>query len=367
MVKSRVIGTLKASGFSVNELIRHYMILPMAVALLSALVGNILGYTVFKDVAAALYYNSYSLPTYVTLWNPGAFVKTTVVPAILMTIINWAVLSSKLRISPLNFMRGDLTPARKRKAFPLNTKIPILHRFRMRILFQNIPSYLVVVFGIFLGCFILLFGCAFHPMFEYYQEQIVSNMIAEYQYVLKSPEDTEDDEAEKYLMTSLQTTFEDRKAEDVSIYGLEPDSKYKKLDFSDENTVYISDGFSKKFKLDEGDTLTLAEKYDDGRYTFTVGGVVDYPAGNTLFLSLAHYRDLFETDEDAYTGYFSHKELDLDEENVAMVIVKDDLTKTSRQLIVSMGGMADVSFGAGLSPNRPPGTSEKCIVSFCLV
>ena len=64
-----VIGTLRASGYTRGELVRHYMAMPLLVTVISAAIGNILGYTVFKDVSAAMYYNSYSLPTYVTLWN----------------------------------------------------------------------------------------------------------------------------------------------------------------------------------------------------------------------------------------------------------------------------------------------------------
>ena len=45
-----VIGTLRASGYTKNELIRHYMTLPVIVTLVGALIGNILGYTAFKDV-----------------------------------------------------------------------------------------------------------------------------------------------------------------------------------------------------------------------------------------------------------------------------------------------------------------------------
>ena len=61
-----VIGTLRASGYTRRELIRHYMALPVLVTLVGALVGNILGYTVFKNVCAGMYYGSYSLPSYVT-------------------------------------------------------------------------------------------------------------------------------------------------------------------------------------------------------------------------------------------------------------------------------------------------------------
>ena len=87
-----VIGTLRAMGFTKGELIRHYMAMPLLVTLISALIGNILGYTWLKDVCADMYYNSYSLPTYITVWNAEAFVLTTVVPIIIMAVVTWAIL-----------------------------------------------------------------------------------------------------------------------------------------------------------------------------------------------------------------------------------------------------------------------------------
>ena len=81
--ESSAIGTLRASGYTKGELVRHYLSMPVIVTLLAAIVGNILGYTVFKNIVVSMYYNSYSLPTYYTIWNPDAFFKTTVVPVIL--------------------------------------------------------------------------------------------------------------------------------------------------------------------------------------------------------------------------------------------------------------------------------------------
>ena len=75
-----VIGTLRASGYTKGELIRHYMTLPVIITLFGALIGNILGYSVMKNVCASMYYGSYSLPTYVTIWNADAFWMTTLVP-----------------------------------------------------------------------------------------------------------------------------------------------------------------------------------------------------------------------------------------------------------------------------------------------
>ena len=138
-----VIGTLRASGYTRNELIRHYMTLPVIVTLVGAVIGNILGYTVFKDVCAGMYYGSYSLPTYVTVWNAEAFLLTTVVPVIIMFVVNYAVLHHKLKLSPLKFLRRDLSSRKQRYAVYLSPRMKIFSRFRLRVIFQNISNYLV--------------------------------------------------------------------------------------------------------------------------------------------------------------------------------------------------------------------------------
>lgn len=60
--EASTIGTLRASGYTRGELVRHYISMPVIVTLLAAIIGNILGYTVFKNVVVGMYYNSYSLP-----------------------------------------------------------------------------------------------------------------------------------------------------------------------------------------------------------------------------------------------------------------------------------------------------------------
>ena len=89
----------------------------MIVVLVSAIVGNILGYTCFKDFAVKAYYGSYSLPTYKTIWNADAFIKTTVVPLIILFVINLVMLVNKLSLSSLKFLRRDLKKRQKKKGF----------------------------------------------------------------------------------------------------------------------------------------------------------------------------------------------------------------------------------------------------------
>ena len=103
--ESAVIGTLRAQGYTRSEIIIHYMTLPVVITLISAAIGNLLGYTLMKDFCASMYYDSYSLPTYITKYNPEALFRTTVIPCLIMAAVTWFFLHRKLKLSPLRFFR----------------------------------------------------------------------------------------------------------------------------------------------------------------------------------------------------------------------------------------------------------------------
>lgn len=346
--ESCVIGTLRASGYTKGELIRHYLATPMLVVLVAALVGNILGYTCLKEFAVSAYYGSYSLPTYVTLWNADAFVKTTVIPLIILFLINLIMLINKLSLSPLKFLRRDLKKRQKKKAFKLNTKIGIIKRFRLRVVFQNIPNYITIFIGILFANVIIFYGLAMKPMLLHYQEVIENNMIAKYQYVLKAPVETETDGVEKYCAGSLKTVDDKLNEESVTVYGVKEDSKFVKTDLKD-GGVYISDGYSQKFKINTGDEVTMKESYGDKKYTFKVEGIYSEPSAIAVYMTDKDFIKTFDLEDGYFNGYFSNKEIkDIDDIYIATTITKDDMTKTSRQLIVSMGSMITAFAGAGI-------------------
>lgn len=212
--EASVIGTLRASGYTRGELLGHYISLPILVTLLAAVVGNILGYTVFKDICAGMYYGSYSLPTYETRWNAEAFFMTTVVPLVLMAVINLFLISRKLKLSPLKFLRHDLSRSNKKRAVRL-PGFKFFNRFRLRIILQNKSSYFTLFVGIVFANVLLLFGMMMSPLLSHYQEETVENMLADYQYILNVPEEVKEEDAntllgmlQKLLTPSLETANE---------------------------------------------------------------------------------------------------------------------------------------------------------------
>ena len=346
--EANVIGTLRASGYTKGELIRHYMAAPIIVLLVACIVGNILGYTAFKEFMADAYLGSYSFVSYTTVWNPEAFIYTTIIPLVLLSLINFIMLAHKLSLSPLKFLRRDLKRKQRKKAFKLNTKIGIMKRFRLRVVFQNIPGYITIFAGIFFSSVILLFCLLFNPLLDQLSEDTVNNMIAQHQYVLKAPVPTQNEKAEKYAVTALETTGKDF-TEEISVYGFIPSSRYFHEKLGGGKAV-ISNAYADKYSLEEGDKITLKDKYTEKEYEFTVGGVYTYPSTLAVFTGIDDFNEMFDKEEGSFTGYLCSEEIDdIDQKLVAAHITKDDLTKTSRQLKRSMGNMMTVFLAVGIA------------------
>lgn len=333
--EASVIGTLRASGYTKGELLIHYISLPVIVTFVASAVGNVLGYSVFKDIGAQLYYASYSLTKYVTYWNADAFVLTTVVPLIIMIVVNLLVVNSKLKLSPLRFLRHDLSRSKRKKA----VKLPhwkFMTRFKTRVILQNIPGYVVMLIGIYFAQVLLMFGLMLNPMLKHYQNDILDNMIADHQYVLDSQVETANNNAETYCVKTLRTTGDID--DEIMVYGIHSDSKYFPVKLND-GDVLVSDSYADKYEIVDGDKLKLKESYTDDTYDLKVTGSVVYPAALAVFVTEGDFREIFDKDEDYFTGYFSNDKLTDIEDHVVSEITKDDMIKVSRQLTKSMGGM----------------------------
>ena len=333
--EASVIGTLRASGYTKRELLIHYISLPVIVTFVASIVGNILGYTYFKDMGAQLYYDSYSLTKYETIWNADAFVLTTVIPLIIMLVVNLLVVNNKLKLSPLRFLRHDLSRSRRKKA----VKLPhwkFMTRFKTRVILQNIPGYVVMLIGIYFAQVLMMFGLMLNPLLEHYQDDVLDNMLAAHQYVLDSQVETSVDSAETYCVKTLKTTGDID--DEIMVYGIHEDSRYfpKKLKDGD---VLVSDGYADKYRLSDGDEIKLKENYGDDIYKFKLTGSVKYPSTLAIFMTEDDFRQTFGLDEGYFTGYFSDEELTDISDHVVSEITKDDLIKVSRQLKKSIGSM----------------------------
>lgn len=336
--ESTVIGTLRASGYTRAELFCHYISMPVIVTLAAALIGNILGYTYMKGVIANLYYSSYSLPKYKTLWNQQAFILTTVVPVILMLVVTGITLMRKLKYSPLQFIRRDLTKSKRQKAVKL-PHFSFFNRFRLRIILQNISGYLTLIFGVFVASTILLFGMMFVPLLNNVSRISRDHMVSKYQYMLKGDARTSNKDAEKFAVCTMNTYADGYNQEAVTVYGIFDDSRYIKMDLPRKGAV-ISSGMAEKYKLKNGDEFLLKEQYEDKLIKLQVRGILDSPTTIGVYLSHSYYEDIFDVDKEYYSAYFSNSKItDISDNKIFSCVTEKDMTKMADQLKVSMGDM----------------------------
>jgi putative ABC transport system permease protein len=347
-----IIGTLLASGYTKYELIRHYLTMSIAVTLASALVGNLIGYTIMPDFFKLMYYGSYSLPPMTIELNLEALLLTTVLPIAMMIGINFIALNRKLSISPLRFLRKELKQSKSRRAVKL-PHVSFFNRFRLRVIIQNKGSYITLFVGVFLASFILMFGLVITPMISHYVESIKQSAVSDYQYLLKGPVEPENPgNAEKMTCATLETYYRPAgKNIEVSFSGLRENSDYfTALPLTeDENGGYLSDGLAKKLGAKPGDTLAFVNPYTDQEYSVKVLGFIDYPGALTVFMNQQQLNALLERAPSYFNGYLSDQELKFTDKNsLATVITPDDMAKFGDQMLSSFTQLAPLCLFAAI-------------------
>ena len=343
--ESTVIGTLLASGYTKNELIRHYMVLPIIITIVSCIIGNIVGYLVFPPYFKDMYYGSYCLPPLKVQFIPEAFVTTTIIPLVFMLVINYLMLRHKLNISPIRFLRRDTHKNRIKQHIKLKHG-SFFRRFQIRVILQNKGSYFTLFIGILFASFILMFGIVMGPCIDNYLQNSEDSVKADYQYVLKQPVDIKNaKDVEKLTITSLETYYKAGDLDlDVSFYGLDNDSKYYddiSLPSKDDE-ITISYDFAQKMGLKKGDKITFTNPYTEKDYKFKVYDIYDYKAGFSAYMTQKNLNDMIDQDKNYYNAYLSDKKLDIKDEYIQSKLTRNDVVKIGEQVTSSFGQMIPI-------------------------
>lgn len=347
--ESVIIGTLRSMGFKKGEIILHYLKPTIIVALAGSVIGNVLGYTVMIEPFLDIYYTTYSVGPLNVEFDVSMFILTTVLPIVIMVLINCWMLAKKLSLSPLKFLRRELRQNKNRK----NIKLPdisFIGRFRLRVIIRNKGSFFMLFFGIFFASFMLIFGIGLKPLMEHYTSEIDASLPYDYQYLLKAPAQT--DKGEKVFLYEMDDWFElGKKDIGITLYGIEEDSMFfgdAYFSFANENEsengnrkVVVSSAYANKMNLEEGDFINLTDKNTDKEYSFEVRKIYPYEASMAIFMDRSVLLDLLDTDIDTYNCILSKEKLDIDESLISKVIVRDDLLGATDQMISSFATVID--------------------------
>ena len=330
--ESVIIGTLRSLGFNKREIIWHYLQPTLFVAIVGSVLGNAIGYTLMIKPFINMYNKMYSIGPLEVNFDLPTFLITTVLPVIIMVLINCFSLARKLSLSPLKFLRRELKKRHDKKSIKL-PNFSFINRFRLRVIIQNFGSYAMLFFGIFLASFLLMFGIGLDPLLDHYTEDIDQSLPYNYQYFLKAPTDC--DEGEKMFIYEMDTWFSlGQKDIGVSFFGIEKDSEYFADAYVDHDIV-VSSALANKLNLKPGDTLLLTDKSTDKEHSFTIDHVYPYDASMTIFIDHASLAELLDMDKDVYNCILSNEKLSLDDSIVSRVISRQDLLGATDQMMDS--------------------------------
>lgn len=214
--ESAVLGTLLASGWRKRELVRHYMFLPAVVGLVASVAGLALGVGVLCDPFKDLYYHSYSLPPYHTIWDARVVLITAVLPYLLLVCITLVGLLRNLRFTPLQFLRHEAAGRQRNSRLRLPEGLRYVTRFRVRVLARNASHFVTLFFGIMFASLLLLFGLCMLPVVENYAKALRETVAAPHQYVLKTPLELEGTDEERAAYAAVLRLAQNKERMDAN-------------------------------------------------------------------------------------------------------------------------------------------------------
>lgn len=349
--ESPIIGALYSLGYVKNEILKHFIILPLIIVSTGALIGTVAGFIV-EDYIGKATSGAYSLPNIERIYPLYLIFTGVAIPILIVSLINYYIISKKLNSTPLQLLR------REKKASRLN-KIKINHfsfitKFRLREFLREIRGNIILFSGIFMATFLLVFGVSSNSAINGYVKNVKAEITYNYMYTLKLPiEITENNGIEKCTFKSLAVYFKDLGLDmDVALQGINENSNFYSFNINEDDPgLYISDSVKDKFNLKPGDNIVLKDKSENKIYNLKIKGIVNYKSGLNIFMNRIQLNKLLKEDKSYFNSYLSNKKLDIDEDYIFSETSSNNIVKSAESLtsmllpiIVILIGLSSVLF-----------------------
>lgn len=325
--ESSVIGALYSLGFLKNDLMKHYMILPIILVSVASLVGTALGYVLIPFLEDASKY--YSFPELHLLLKPYLIVYGIAVPILITVIVNFFAINKKLSLLPLQLLRKE---KKQNKISNVNLgNMGFINRYRIRQLLREINGYITIVFGLILAILLMVFSFGLKGTIDNYVKHTLNDANFNYMYALNYPliEVPEDGE-EAYSKTLYAYLDMAGKELEINVLGIQSGNSYFnfKVD-GDSDDVYISNSVAYKYGYEVGDEIDLKDHIEEKTYTYQVKGIVPYTTGLYIFTDINNMRKVFGQEADYYNILLAANELDLEQSAIASVITLEDIAESA--------------------------------------
>lgn len=338
--ESGVIGTLYAMGVKRNELLCHYLTLPVLITLIGGVIGTVLGYSDF-GVKAQMQdsYGYFSIPALAVIYEPYLLIYGIIMPPVVAVLTNFLVIRKKLERPALSLIRNEQKNGRTQN-IQLN-RGSFVHIFQIRQLLRERRTALTVFFGMFISLLVVMLSLNCYVLCEHIKTENSEDTRFAYMYTCKYPEKEVPEGGEAAYGVTLKKEVLGYNL-DVTLLGIDRDNPYfdivkdgDKL-FCGKNKVQISSSMAQKYHLKTGDDLVLRDEENDRNYAFTIEGIVQYSTSFFAFMDIDSMRELMGEDEDYYNIVFADHALDIDSGRLYASTSKEEIEKNASVFVGMM-------------------------------
>ncbi|MCM1157315.1 MAG: FtsX-like permease family protein [Bacteroidales bacterium] len=336
-----IIGTLYAMGVRKNELLRHYLALPVGITFLAGVIGTALGYSdLGVQVQMRDCYGYYSVPALDVIYEPYLLVYGIVMPPVAAALTNFLVIRKKLERPALSLIRNE-----QKNGKTQNIQIrrgSFVHIFQIRQMLRERRTAFTVFFGMFISLLIVMLSLNCYALCGHIKTENRADTRFAYMYTYKYPEKQVPEGGEAAYGVTLKKEVLGYNL-DVTLLGIDSDNPYFEIQktegeesFSGKNKVQISSAMAQKYHLDTGDDLVLKDEENDRNYAFTIEAVVPYSTSFFAFMDIDSMRELMGEDGDYYNIVFADHALDIDSGRIYSAASKEEIEKSASIFVEMM-------------------------------
>lgn len=333
--ESSIIGTLYALGAKKNDILIHYLTLPLLITFVSGVIGTILGFSKYGTaVQLADCYDYFSIPRLQTVYPVYLIIYGAVMPPVVSAIVNCLVINKRLSRPVLKLIKNEQG---KNKINNINLgDMRFVRRFQIRQMLREARTGLTVIFGMFIAMVIMMLGLNCYAMCVNISTESRNDTKFEYMYMYKYPTDEVIDGAEACYIETLTKEIYGNDLE-ITVVGIDKENPYFDANVAEgKNKIVVSSALSQKYNLFKGDKLIASTDGKDIDYAFTIEGVTQYSAGLYAFMDIDSMRELFGKSDSYYNAVLSDKQLSIEPERLYSVVTRSDIIKASDVFINQM-------------------------------
>lgn len=333
--ENTTIGALYALGVNRNQLMLHYLCLPVVVSFLAGAIGCMIGFASIGDsTIMGSCYEYFSIPNMESVYPPYLIVYGLVLPPVISALVNWIVIRGKLNRPALQMLKNE-QKSQPMKQIKLG-KMNFVRAFRIRQIMREARTSLTVVGGMFISLLILMLGLNCYVMCQHISKDNKADTKFEYLYTYKYPEETVPEGGYEAFTKTVKKENMGYNLE-VAILGIEEDNPFFDVKLTDSKSdVVISSAMAEKYGLKKGDVFVVEDEEAKMHYAFTVHDITQYATSFYIFMDIDCMREMFGEDEDYYNQVFSDKELDIPTGRLYGVTTKKDIEKSADVFIQQM-------------------------------